>query len=216
MNILITSGGTTESIDPVRAITNQATGRLGSLIAEQFKNENVFYLCSGQAAIPKIEAQVFTITDTRSLEETIRSVLTANNIDVIIHAMAVSDYRVKSVRSASGEELDRTQKISSDETELTIVMEQTPKVISILRKFAPNAVIVGFKLLDGVSDETLKVAAEKLLRKNDCDFVLANDKKNIQGDSHRGILIYKNGDIQIFETKQEIAAGIAKAVRNSD
>ncbi|MFO7160860.1 MAG: phosphopantothenoylcysteine decarboxylase, partial [[Clostridium] cellulosi] len=36
MNVLITAGGTTENIDPVRKIKNTATGRLGSLIAEEF------------------------------------------------------------------------------------------------------------------------------------------------------------------------------------
>ena len=37
MHILITSGGTTEKIDQVRGITNFATGTLGKLLAEQFR-----------------------------------------------------------------------------------------------------------------------------------------------------------------------------------
>ena len=36
MKILITAGGTTESIDTVRGITNFATGSLGKLTAEEF------------------------------------------------------------------------------------------------------------------------------------------------------------------------------------
>ena len=34
MNILITSGGTSEKIDQVRSITNHSTGQLGKMIAE--------------------------------------------------------------------------------------------------------------------------------------------------------------------------------------
>jgi len=36
MRILVTLGGTSESIDQVREITNQSTGQLGTFIAEQF------------------------------------------------------------------------------------------------------------------------------------------------------------------------------------
>ena len=36
MNILITSGGTSEKIDQVRSITNHSTGQLGKMIAERF------------------------------------------------------------------------------------------------------------------------------------------------------------------------------------
>ena len=42
LNIVITSGGTSEYIDAVRKITNSGTGKLGSIIAEQIsKNENI-------------------------------------------------------------------------------------------------------------------------------------------------------------------------------
>ena len=47
MNILITAGGTTETIDGVRSITNTGTGRLGSLIADEFEKSpminNIYY-----------------------------------------------------------------------------------------------------------------------------------------------------------------------------
>ena len=36
MNILITSGGTSEKIDQVRSITNHSTGQLGKIISKRF------------------------------------------------------------------------------------------------------------------------------------------------------------------------------------
>ena len=55
MDILITAGGTSERIDEVRKISNIATGRLGSLIADAFlqKDTDVTYLCTEGAILPK-------------------------------------------------------------------------------------------------------------------------------------------------------------------
>ena len=48
-NVIITSGGTREKIDEARVISNLSTGKLGSLIADEFMNcgfvKNVFYIC---------------------------------------------------------------------------------------------------------------------------------------------------------------------------
>ncbi|MCL1815082.1 MAG: phosphopantothenoylcysteine synthase, partial [Treponema sp.] len=56
LNILVTSGGTTEHIDAVRSISNMSTGKLGSIIAEKFAGESVvekvFYVCSKKAFKP--------------------------------------------------------------------------------------------------------------------------------------------------------------------
>jgi phosphopantothenate-cysteine ligase len=92
-------------------------------------------------------------------------------------------------------------------------MEKTPKIISFLRGLAPQAVIVGFKLLDGVSETELLDAAAGVLEKNECDFVLANDARGITADGHSAILLRRGREIAgRFATKAEIADGIAAAV----
>ncbi|NLX24567.1 MAG: phosphopantothenate--cysteine ligase, partial [Lentisphaerae bacterium] len=56
MNVLITAGGTAEKIDDVRKISNIATGRLGSLIADAFlkmEDVTVTYVCSEEAYVPQ-------------------------------------------------------------------------------------------------------------------------------------------------------------------
>ena len=54
MNILITSGGTSEKIDRVRSITNHSTGRLGKIIAETFldKGDQVTLVTTPKAVRP--------------------------------------------------------------------------------------------------------------------------------------------------------------------
>lgn len=72
--------------------------------------------------------------------------------------------------------------------------------------------IVGFKLLDGVSHEKLMDTAQKLLEKNDCDFVLANDMDTVASPLHCGYLLDDKGNETLFEGKQAIAQGIVTAV----
>ena len=50
-----------------------------------------------------------------------------------------------------------------------------PKVISGIRQTSPDTLLIGFKLLSGVPHEELIDVGYRLLQKNDCDFVMAND-----------------------------------------
>jgi phosphopantothenate-cysteine ligase len=106
----------------------------------------------------------------------------------------------------------RDGKIPSDAEDLVIFLQRTPKVISMLRGLAPKAVIIGFKLLDGVTEARLIETAQALLRRNDCDFVLANDLQNIGGDAHIGHLIARDGSRVTYGSKEEIARGITEAL----
>jgi phosphopantothenate-cysteine ligase len=113
---------------------------------------------------------------------------------------------------ARAEVFSRDGKIPSDAEDLVILMKRTPKVISMLRGLLPHAVIVGFKLLDGVPLAELIDAGRAILKRNDCDFVLANDLKNIGGAGHVGHLIDSSGAYVTYNSKEEIARGVVGAV----
>ncbi|MDR0684858.1 MAG: phosphopantothenoylcysteine synthase [Spirochaetaceae bacterium] len=211
---LVSSGGTREKIDEARFISNSSTGELGSLAAGALAGapdcEKVFYVCGIDAARPDTDkAEIIQVSDTDSAAEAVKNILLKNDVDGIVHAMAVSDYRVKSVKTSGGVELERGKKIASGEDDLFLTLEATPKIISLFPRLAPRALLVGFKLLCGVTTETLIDAAYDLLQKNGCAFVVANDKYSITGTSHRAYLIDKNKNITGYSTKKEIAAGIA-------
>ncbi len=106
MNLIITAGGTRERIDAVRAITNDATGRLGSLIGEEFsqrlvnQEHNIYYLCGMGAVTPNINnvgLHIIYIEGTDQLLSEMKRLLTSLKIDAVIHSMAVSDYKVSNV-----------------------------------------------------------------------------------------------------------------------
>lgn len=104
-----TAGGTAEKIDDVRKISNIATGRLGSLIADAFlkmEDVTVTYVCSEEAFVPQNKrAEVRYINNVENLKITLEELLHEQSFDAVIHSMAVSDYSVK--YSASSDELPR-------------------------------------------------------------------------------------------------------------
>lgn len=249
MNILITAGGTAEKIDEVRKISNMATGRLGSLIADTMlhtEDIEVTYLCSEDALTPQSNrAKVLHISNVQSLKNALEKLLCEKKYDAVIHSMAISDYTVK--YSVSSDELEKyltdyllqsstelgnreqlsfcihqalsgyhilqaEKKISSDIERLYLCLEKTPKLIRLFKQLQPEAVLVGFKLLVDVEEADLLKAAEKLMNDNQCDFVLANDKRNIDSMRHEGILVGTDHTRQYLHTKQEIADAISKCV----
>ena len=220
MKILITSGGTAEKIDDVRSITNSSTGRLGCAIAEAFAAQapdaQIFYVCGKNAARPRINAEIIEIDNVASLQLAIVQLFEGScTIDIIIHAMAVSDYRVKAVSTPDGvyQVQDMEGKVSSSYDEITLHLERVPKIIGMLRRLAQKSTIVGFKLLSNVPRGTLLDAGYALLMKNDCDFVLANDAAEILGDKeHKGYLIDRCGKYSEYGTKAEIARGIVETI----
>jgi len=221
MKILITSGGTAEKIDNVRSIVNSSTGRLGCTIAEMFAtyapnfDVQIFYVCDKNAAQPQAtNINIIEISDVFSLQSAITQLLNEHTMDIIIHAMAVSDYRTKAVTTPEGTFVGAEGKIGSGYDEITVHLEKTPKIIGMLRGLSPKSTIVGFKLLSNVPRGTLINVGHALLAKNDCDFVLANDAAEIAKDMHRGYLIDKDGQYSQYETKAKIAQAIVRTTLN--
>lgn len=254
MRILITAGGTTEKIDPVRKITNMATGRLGSRIAEEFVHqagdrvETIYYVGEEGTAVPNLECLKRIRTEgVESVRRALTEILTAHRIDAVAHSMAVSDYAVGSLTTVTdlagsladaliaagrealsdrgrlaarmagwirqnGRQIDRGAKVSSGYPDLLLAMRQTPKLIGIIKSLQPSAVLVGFKLLNGVTRRELLDAGYGVLRQNACDLVLANDLEGIGAGRHQGLLIRPDRSYQTFGTKEEIAQGIVRQV----
>ncbi|MCL2409014.1 MAG: phosphopantothenate--cysteine ligase [Oscillospiraceae bacterium] len=218
MNVLITAGGTTEKIDNVRSISNTSTGRLGCLIADDFSTnssvEKIFYICGKAAARPEsAKTEIIYVDSVASLENALRGLLSRVKVDIIIHSMAVSDYRVKAVTTVSdfGKTMLESGKISSNVDDLLLVMERTPKIIAMFRDVSPQSTLVGFKLLDNSPFETLIDRGFDVLTQNNCTFVLANDLTEISGERHVGYLIDRTKNFTKYETKQAIAEATVSA-----
>ena len=143
-----------------------------------------------------------------------------NEYDLVIHSSAVGDYKpefsfrmedlakelVEAIASGQTTEeeilsiltnpsckVDDDTKISSYEPHLTVKLTLTPKLISNLRNWYPNATLVGFKLLENVTKEHLLEVARKLCDKNNMDYIIANDLADLRQGQHLSFLVNKEG-----------------------
>ena len=239
LNIVITSGGTIEPIDKVRKITNNSSGRLGSLIADKLlenKLVKITYICTRKSIKPTMvnftnNLKIVEIETVNDLKTTVEKLLKEERVDYFIHAMAVSDYYVDYVSTANiltenfkntndikneilnpTNKLDNSSKLSSEEDNLIVVLKKSPKIINLIKKISPNTKLIGFKLLENVSKEELINVAIKLKDKNNCDYVVANDLSKISKDFHEAFIINKENTYKKVFTKNEIAENINKII----
>ena len=193
MKILITSGGCKVPIDEVRHIGNFSSGRYGKELVTHFmdskgENEIIHFYEKGSR---KHEGWDWTPTQIEYVDYydylKVKDLIKDWQPDIIISAAAISDYI-----------LDKTEgKISSDQDELTIKLKKGEKVIQSFRELAPNAFIVGFKLLVSPTPEEITSTVSKQMK---CvDMVVFNDLTKIKaGDSTRFAFIENKGTYQKY------------------
>lgn len=227
MNILITSGGTSEKIDRVRSITNHSTGRLGKIIAETFldKGDQVTLVTTPKAVRPAAHPNL-TIVQIENVAELLESLKPlVHTHDVLIHAMAVSDYTpvymtgLEAVAASPDmtEFLNKTNsesKIASQDDVQVLFLKKTPKIISLIKKWNPDIRLIGFKLLVNVTKEELLKTARASLIKNQAEIIVANDLTEISNQEHSAYLVGKDTVIQA-QSKEEIAQLLYLHIHNT-
>ena len=228
MKILITSGGTTEKIDSVRGITNHATGSLGKYIAELFlQNGHEVTLVTTKGAVKpqkQLNLTTYIVSNVDSLVETLEPLVKTH--DVFIHSMAVSDYaplymtdldEIENAEHISDllTQQNTESKISSKADYQVLFLKKTPKVISLIKTWNPDIMLIGFKLLVNISKDELFAVARASLKKNKAHYIVANDLNEINGTQHHAYLLSEN-DVTEAETKDELAKLIFERVTNHD
>ena len=227
MNILITSGGTSEKIDRVRSITNHSTGQLGKIIAETFlDNGDQVTLVTTPKAVRPAAHHNLTIVQIENVAELLESLEPlVHTHDVLIHAMAVSDYTpvymtgLEAVAASPDmtEFLNKTNsesKISSQDDVQVLFLKKTPKIISLVKKWNPDIRLIGFKLLVNVTKEELLKTARASLIKNQAEIIVANDLTEISNQEHSAYLVGKDTVIQA-QSKEEIAQLLYLHIHNT-
>lgn len=111
--------------------------------------------------------------------------------------------------------INRHTKISSVENGMIIKMNQAPKIISFIKQWNPNVKLIGFKLLSNVEEAELVSVATKLLEKNNCDYVVANDLSVIRKGTHKAFVIDKNGGKTTVDGKNAIAQYLKDIVKTN-
>lgn len=178
--ILVTAGGTQESIDPVRYIGNRSSGKMGYAIAEQAAHMGAkVILVSAPTSLPIPSGVDFISVDSAvSMQEAIEA--RYNDVNVVIMAAAVSDFRV--LHKAE-------QKIKKMES-MTIELVKNPDILQGLGSKKSHQILVGFA---AETEHVIKYGQDKVAKKN-LDMLVANDvSKSNAGfnvDTNEGYFLY--------------------------
>ena len=186
MKILITSGGTREPIDQVRFISNRSSGKTGATLADFFSsvNNDVYYLHSEDAIIPKRVERKICYSSFNDLETCLKQIIREISFDIIIHAAAVSDFSLDKVLIDDNPHLpEEISKISS-KSNLKLILKPNFKIISYLKSYAnehkKTPLIVGFKFTNTNNLEERKLATLKVLKNPGVILAIHNDLNDMK------------------------------------
>lgn len=158
---LITAGGTRESIDGVRYITNRSSGKMGLAIADEVvkRGGNVILIVgSVSVTIPDYFSKVIRVDSTQEMYEAVMANMA--RADVILKAAAPSDYRVKN---------SFDNKIKGET--LTLELVKNKDIAKAVGEIKGDKKLIIFC---AETQNLVESAREKLKSKN-ADMVIAND-----------------------------------------
>jgi phosphopantothenoylcysteine decarboxylase/phosphopantothenate--cysteine ligase len=195
-HVVVTSGATTESVDPVRTLSNRASGRTGWAVARACyaRGATVTVVHDGPdlpwADVEQIESAA------EMLEATLDH---AGDADALVSAAAISDYTVAT----------RPKKIRSGRESLVLELEPTPKLVDTVRDTHPDVPVVGFKAETGADDAAIVEKARELRDRAALSFVVGNDASVMGEDRTRALLVRGDGHDVIEGTKADLGSHVA-------
>lgn len=196
--LLVTAGGTIERIDPVRYLTNDSSGKMGYAIAEAARNMGAeVTLIAANTQLPDPQGvEVIPVISAQHMYDQVLARLP--QMDVIIKAAAVSDYRP--VQMA-------TQKLKKGSSSLTITLEKTPDILEEIGRRKTTQYVVGF----AAETEHLAQHAMAKLQAKRSDLIVANDVSvpgvGFGSDSNAVTIFDQNGEVERLPVQMK--AGIA-------
>jgi phosphopantothenoylcysteine decarboxylase / phosphopantothenate---cysteine ligase len=200
-HVLVTAGPTHEPIDPVRFVGNRSSGKMGVALATEAlaRGASVVLVLGPGTVSPPAGAEMVRVG---TAEEMRSAVLAHADVDAIVMAAAVADFRPK-------EAADR--KLKKDDGVPDLVFEPTP---DILREVAaarrPGQVVVGF----AAETDDVEAAGRTKLADKGLDLLVANavgrPATGFGADTNDAAIISAAGDDVSSRTwtKTELAAAV--------
>lgn len=223
--ILVTGGSTWVPIDNVRVITNVFGGTTGYRIAIQaakmgadvtlllgphrIEETTVFIDESVDDVLGKMRRYILEREKIakagggleivhydyfQELMDLMEKHISTKRFHAVIHSSAVADYAPTK----------QDGKISSGLDELYIKTIPTPKIISHVKEWDPDAYLVQFKLEVGLTEQDLIAKAVAGIKKNRADLAVANNKAGTSTTTAAAYLVEKNGSFTKIDTREEM------------
>ena len=164
LHIAVTAGPTQEPLDPVRYLTNHSTGKMGYAIARAAAMRGAeVTLIHGHTDLPPIRFTTdVPITTAQDMYDAVTSRF--EEMDVLVMAAAVADYRPVTVAS---------DKIKKKDGDLSIPVERTADILGTIGPKKTHQFLCGFSM---ETRDMVENSTAKLTRKN-LDMVVANNLK---------------------------------------
>ncbi|MDR1834180.1 MAG: bifunctional phosphopantothenoylcysteine decarboxylase/phosphopantothenate--cysteine ligase CoaBC [Fusobacteriaceae bacterium] len=160
--VLVTAGPTREALDPVRFISNHSTGKMGYAMAAEcmLRGAEVTLVTGKTSLAPPLFVETIPVNSAAEMYEAVLS--RSDEMDIIIKAAAVADYRPESTAA---------EKIKKTGEAYALPLVRTKDILKDLgvRKKA-GQFLCGFAM---ETENLLENARQKLQKKN-LDLIVAN------------------------------------------
>lgn len=201
VRIAVTAGPTQEPLDPVRYLTNHSTGKMGYAVARAAAMRGAeVTLIHGHTDLPPVRFTTdVPITTAQDMYDAVTSRF--EEMDVLVMAAAVADYRPAEVAA---------DKVKKHDGEMNIALERTDDILAWVGAHKPETLFVcGFSMetRDLVENSTAKLNKKKM------DMIVANNLK-VPGagfgvDTNVVTIITREGAEQLpLQSKDDVAMAI--------
>ncbi|WP_434311706.1 bifunctional phosphopantothenoylcysteine decarboxylase/phosphopantothenate--cysteine ligase CoaBC [Hominifimenecus sp. rT4P-3] len=203
--VLVTAGPTREALDPVRFLSNHSTGKMGYALAKAAMQRGAkVTLVTGKTETPK--PRFVDVVEAVSAKEMFDAVMSrAADMDILIMAAAVADYRPQNIAA---------EKIKKMDGNATLALERTDDILA-----AAGAARRSGQFLCGFSMETEHMLenSRKKLEKKKIDMIVANNLRQEGAgfgvDTNIVTLITKDSETALpMMTKEQVAMKILDAI----
>ncbi|HUT99641.1 MAG TPA: bifunctional phosphopantothenoylcysteine decarboxylase/phosphopantothenate--cysteine ligase CoaBC [bacterium] len=161
-NVLVTAGATREALDPVRFISNPASGKMGFALAEaaRLRGGKVALVSGPTSLTPPAGVRFHQVTTAVEMLDAVER--SYPDCHIFISAAAVSDYAPEIVAG---------EKIKKGDKDISVKLKPAPDILLSFSERKGRRVHVGFAMetSDLVSNATAKLEEKNL------DLIVAND-----------------------------------------
>ena len=182
-HIVVTAGGTQESIDPVRYISNRSSGKMGYALAEAARDRGAkVTLVTAPTSLPEpVGIDVVKVNTAQEMRQVVEKA--TPQADALVMAAAVADYRPTKAAK---------DKIKKGEAGLNLELECTPDILGSVKG---NFIKVGF----AAESSNLVENAKQKLKQKGLALIVANDitasDSGFGADTNRVTIIDREGKV---------------------
>jgi phosphopantothenoylcysteine decarboxylase/phosphopantothenate--cysteine ligase len=199
--VVVSAGGTAEHIDPVRFLSNRASGKMGFSLARVARRFGAdVTLVTGPTALD--DPPFMKTVRVRTAEEMQKAIeRESSSADAVVMCAAVADFRATTVAPT---------KIKKDGGGLQLDLVPTVDILDRLGRNKGKRVLVGFAAETG---DIAQNAVAKMRKKN-LDAIVANDVSRtdigFESDDNEVRIFFPDGEIRELPlaTKEGIAIGV--------